>query len=71
MHHSKTLTVVSPIAHPGSSSGESAALQAKHMEEMHGMLIQRQTRLEFYLYEVFCDLRIGELFDIITDFPDR
>jgi hypothetical protein len=41
------------------------------MEEMHGMLIQRQTRLEFYLYEVFCDLRIGELFDIITDFPDR
>jgi anaphase-promoting complex subunit 2 len=53
-----------------SSSSMGSVGEAKQAGEMRSMLMQRQTRLEFFLYEVYCDLRINELFDIITDFPD-
>jgi hypothetical protein len=35
-----------------------------------GLFLQWKTRLEFFVCEAFADLRIGELFSIIVDFPD-
>ena len=34
------------------------------------LLGQWRERLAFHLYETFCSVRVGELFDIIVDFPD-
>ena len=34
-------------------------------------LIRWQLRLEYFAYETLQDLRIGKLFEIIVDYPDR
>jgi hypothetical protein len=34
-------------------------------------LVRWQLRLEYFAYETLQDLRIGKLFEIIVDYPDR
>ena len=53
-----------------STSRASRASRASATAKDKAAAEEWRIRLDFHLYEAFCEARISELFDIITDYPE-
>ena len=54
----------------GTSRSTSRASRASATAKDKAAAEEWRIRLDFHLYEAFCEARISELFDIITDYPE-